>query len=509
VSVRRVVYDSQSNWALLAIALLGCALAVGSAVAWFASRQDASFWLAVATLSFATVGSIAFAGKTGDWLSPLVLGAIFYLLAYVGGAIYFWYRPDNPNGNIALAVGRPELTRAVWLALVAWVMFTVGYVARPLGWLVPLVPRLPAAARQRSPAWVVLSLLSLGWAARLHQVATGRYFHTALSVTQSTSTSWILTVASDLPLLATAFLGAWTWHSRRSGSVSPPAWMFWTLVLVETLWRAPTGGRGDLVALAIMVIVVAYYGRGVFPLRTATVATLAIVFVVFPFVEVYRGSEDGAYDAYQLAPRQHLRQAARQTLVPSSARAGVDEGVTATFSRFSDVVSLAFIVAPDAPGSGRKPGETLLWSGQAFVPRAILHHKVDPGTYGNEFGRRFGFLSANDDVISVAATEPGDLYMNFGWIGVVLLMPLVGGVFRFIGDYVSARTRDPAALAIYAVIAWPLISIHETIIAMGLVTVLKLMFVSALLLGGVMAVAPRGKRLAATQGVSRLKIDQG
>jgi hypothetical protein len=475
---------------------MGLSLLLAVAAVWFAGQENFSFSLGIATLTVATLGTLAVGWRSGDLLSPLMLSAAFYLLAYVGGALYFWHNPANPQGNIALTISHSELTDPVWLATAAWVTFIVGYLARPLRWLAGLIPKLPTAARHRSPWWVVLALLALGWPARLYQMATGRYFHTAVSEMASTSTSWLVSVGSGLPLLATAFLGAWSLRFRGSDRRSPPLWMFWALVAVETLWYAPTGERGAIVGLVLMLVVVSYYGKGVFPWRTTCVGALILVLVVFPFGEAYRGDEPGelgAADPYQLAPKQHFSQAIRRTFATTPQRA-ISHGVDATFSRFSDITSLGFIMAPDSPGSGRKPGETLLWSAEAFVPRVILHHKVDPGAYGNEFGRRFGLVSASNYVVSVAATQPGDLYMNFGWLGVVLLMPLVGGAYRFIADYLDARSRDPAALAIYAVISWPLVSIHENILAMGVLGVVKLMFMYCIVLAAVVTVwSPAGR----------------
>jgi hypothetical protein len=76
-------------------------------------------------------------------------------------------------------------------------------------------------------------------------------------------------------------------------------------------------------------------------------------------------------------------------------------------------------------------------------------------------------------------------------LGVLIMLP-VGAVYRLIGDYLGDRGNDPASLAIYAALAWPILSSHETILASGLAGVLKMLVAFALALALAIAItAPR------------------
>jgi hypothetical protein len=146
------------------------------------------------------------------------------------------------------------------------------------------------------------------------------------------------------------------------------------------------------------------------------------------------------------------------------------------------------------------PGETFIWAAEVFIPRAIFGSKEDPGKFGNYFGRQYGMVYSQDKITAIAVTQPGEQYLNFGLIGILFCAPLVGGVYRAISVYFARRRNDPATLALYAGLAWPLVNGHETILAMGLFGVLKVtaLYVVLLVLIGRMRslAAPRGSYAA-------------
>jgi hypothetical protein len=64
--------------------------------------------------------------------------------------------------------------------------------------------------------------------------------------------------------------------------------------------------------------------------------------------------------------------------------------------------------------------------------------------------------------------------LNFGVIGIIVGMPILGCLYRLINDIFAARQTDPLIAAIYAVCLWPLISGMEVIVALGVFGVIKL-----------------------------------
>jgi hypothetical protein len=247
---------------------------------------------------------------------------------------------------------------------------------------------------------------------------------------------------------------------------------------LEFAFYLPSGSRGSIIGLALMIVVVRYYGLGRRPSWIALAITAALtMLVVFPLELTYRNTTGG----YQSNPQAALKSASTGLFSqrPSDAwRTGFD----ATFSRFSDVTAVAALLHTGPGAIDIKPGETLLWSAETFVPRAFYPAKADPGRFGNEFGRAYGLVANNDRRTSIAFPEYAEFYLNFGVLGMVLGMAVIGAFLRLVGDYFIGRKDDPAALAVYATAAWELVNGQESIVAVGLFGVVKLMLVLGLLL---------------------------
>lgn len=405
--------------------------------------------------------------RTSDAFSVLSFGAIFYLLAFCAGGLYFWITPGVRFSDV---IDHHDLIWALEVANVSWYLFAAGYFANPLRALSRVIPVLRQTPNVSSIGRTVLPLEICGWAARAEILNSGRYFHTiATGSVVSTGSSWIIASLALLPTLAAAFVGAHHYQHVRSYGASGLRWTYVTLIVVEIAWYIPTGERGSLVGIALMLAIVRYYGlRRRVPVAILVTTVLSLMFVVFPFGLLYRGNND----VYQTHASQALR-AAVSTMEQRDIRQWIGAGTYATFSRFSDVTSLAAVHHRGRSALPMKRAQTLIWSMEGFVPRALLKTKDNPGLFGNTFGRAYGIVAHTDRITSIAVTQPGDFYLNFGFLGIMLGMPVVGAFYRLLNDYFKERSVDPASLAIYSVVAWPIINGHEVTLAVGLVGVLK------------------------------------
>jgi hypothetical protein len=84
------------------------------------------------------------------------------------------------------------------------------------------------------------------------------------------------------------------------------------------------------------------------------------------------------------------------------------------------------------------PAKVPYWDGQtylplltSFIPRIIYPDKPTENT-GNEFGRRYSYLGSSDDTTSFNLPWIVEMYANFGALGVLMGMPLVGMMLAFI-----------------------------------------------------------------------------
>lgn len=468
---------------VLAITL---ALAVGVIVGY---GVPASLGLAV-LVGTGTAGILMAAALiTGrDPFSVFGLIAAFYLVAFVIGAVYFHYdySAAEDQGFWFTPAG---LTTALGIGLAGFAALTVGYLANPLGRFRSWLPSCPTMTRE-APILTVALLYAIGWMARAVQVTSGDYFHTSTTATASTGATFLVNSVAAAPTLATALVGAvsymgWAERHRRAWTRA-----FWGLLAIEAAWYLPSGERARLIGLALATLILMYYARGrTLPWRSLIVGTLLLVLVVFPFVNAYRGQWGNDW-TYQKNPGRGFQEGVK-ALTSHDPATTIKLGFRVSLSRFSDVASVATIVSKGRELSARHPGETLSWTLDAVVPRAIAPSKHDPAAFGNEFGRAYAILAHFNATTAIAISQPGELFLNFGWLGVAIGMAVLGTVFRALNDYFAARDSDPAALAVYSIAALPLINSLESIVAVGLAGLFKSVFVLLLLLWATTAVAER------------------
>jgi hypothetical protein len=467
-----------------------CAACVCLGAAMVLAVDVDGFWfiLLLSALTISTVAVLLYEGRRRDGLSPLGLAAIFYLLGYGSGALYFWLSP-NPSADLLEELyyvpSRDELTTALAFALGAWLLFLIGYAWNPFRVITRALPRVSEPRSMRSVLPLVVPMLIAGWIARASLISSDRYFHRPTDEVVATGTSYLTYVIGSLPLVAAAIVGAYHYLGRAPRGSRRYRNLYWLLVLIEAAWVVPTGSRGQVIGVLVLILVVRYYAsdRGI-PRRTVVVTGILVVFVVFPFALAYRND---ATD-YRTSTTTALGNAADRTFSEGPGRT-LDKGFAATFSRFSDVVSLSEAIRVSRSAHVRRQGETIRWLGEGFVPRAVLPNKADPGLFGNEFGRNYNFIGSGDYVTSIAVTHPGEAYLNLGLLGVILMMPFAGALYRVLADYLGGRRGDPIMIAVYAAVAWPIMSSHETILANGYAGVIKLLVAYSIVIAVILFVA--------------------
>jgi hypothetical protein len=478
--------------ALVKIYLLatGSALAAGAVVGIGIPHSLALVALALA--GGAGIVAAAAVITRRDLFSVFALIAIFYFLAFVVGAIYFHYDYSAATDH-GFWFTSDGLYTALGVGLVGFGALSLGYVANPLDRPRKWLPRCPSLTREAPLLTVVLFLFMVGWMGRAVQIASGDYFHTSVTTTANTGATFLVNTVASVPTFVTALVGAAAymgWDARHE-----LAWKraFWGLLAVEAAWYLPSGERARLAGLALAALILMYYARGrKMPWRALAVGATLLVFVVFPFVNAYRGQWGNDW-SYQESPEKGFQEGVK-ALTSGDVPATLESGLRITLSRFGDVGSVGTIVSKGRDLSPRSPGETLSWTLDAVVPRAIAPGKQDPGAFGNEFGRAYGILAPFNTTTSIAISQPGELFLSFGWLGVLAGMAVLGAVFRGLNDYFADRDSEPVTLALYSVAALPLINGLESIVAVGLIGLLKTLFVMMVLIWAANAVAERLSR---------------
>jgi hypothetical protein len=426
----------------------------------------------------------------GDPAGPLGLVGMFYFCAFAGGGLYYWIHRTSVVGG---TFSEDSLGAALTLAALGLGSLMIGYASNLFRPVLGFLPRVRADRGEHAFFAAAIVVFAVGWIARVWMVETGRFFHTAID-SGTTGSSWFTAVASRLPLLTFAMVTIYGYSTigRRRRRLKILAGF---LALTEVAWALPSGTRADVVGVVVTYILASYYGRARIPRALLIAGAATLIFFVLPFGSAYRGD-----NVTYIHDPAHSFVSGALSVVQRSPGEIVRTGADATFKRFSDAQSVAAIVE-----RGRKPiagssTKTLRWSAEAFVPRALLPTKDDPGLVGSRFAEAYGFSQGGTSLTSVAVTQVGELFLNFGVFGVAIGMVLVGSCYRLIGEYFNHRRHDPVAGAIYAAAAWPLIVGQETIIAGGLIGNVKQIALTTILVVLVMFINPvaqgAGSRLA-------------
>jgi len=208
--------------------------------------------------------------------------------------------------------------------------------------------------------------------------------------------------------------------------------------------------------------------------RKAVLATLLVsVFVIFPIYNAFK-LQSQALDTGRRLDR---------TLTAAAgwdSNAYLDHSLGAFMSRMTIVTSVAAIVCDTGRWVDYKYGETLFLAPIGlFIPRIVWPDKPDI-SIGREFGHTFRFIHPLDRETEVAPSIVGDFYWNFGVVGVVLGMPLMGAAYRwYYRRYGEGSGFDPIRKAIYATLL-PTVLLFEAnvaIITAGAVKVLAILVV--------------------------------
>ena len=383
------------------------------------------WWLALSAVVFllACLAAIASAsGRLGLLSWSAGIPAFYALFFFVLPLLIRMTQPAVEEADRALA-------QALWVATVGILGFAAG------ANLMRVVPR-PAASYDlgglltldvgRNP-WMFSAFATIGTAALLWSYAFG-YF--GLIGTRGGEVSEVAGPVTALGfLLAIAHVMAWN-RFFATGERR----LLWFGV-VSTVLMAGLGILGNSKAQIVMPFVLiglCLWGvSGRIPFKLFATAVLLYAFVAFPFVTAARS-------AYAVAEftgsRDLLAELAIDYLL--SAR-WMDDAAD-----FSVVQSLGRDLLPYFAHIVQQAGNTVdFMSGRTYgdaleilVPRFLSPDKPDM-SIGNWTAQAFGMIAPDDDLTNLSPTYMGELYMNFGSVGVLAGMAVVGALAVLVDRY--------------------------------------------------------------------------
>lgn len=144
-----------------------------------------------------------------------------------------------------------------------------------------------------------------------------------------------------------------------------------------------------------------------------------------------------------------------------------------------DALPVGFF-AGEVERSGLQRGATMRYAAYAFIPRAVWPDKPTV-TRGGWFAAYLGFARrAEDSTVSLGMTATGELYWNFGVLGVCLGMfvfgSMIGGLWRLAGVDPSHR---PLHMFLYLVLLFRIVNRSEAVSVLVSLVALYLLFRAA------------------------------
>lgn len=224
-----------------------------------------------------------------------------------------------------------------------------------------------------------------------------------------------------------------------SGSVAAAA--FYGTIIVVAGWI----GRGRLSAIWLVGILVG--GVVIVSLRGVSDQYRKIVW--------YQEQGGGIMQRTQL-----FFELLQQRITTDGVDGAITQGFETTAGRSANLDLLADVIR-------RTPDEIPYWGGTtylslvgAFVPRFLWPDKPTK-ELGQAFGHRYGYVGVNDTGTAVNLPILVEFYLNFGMIGVVIGMAVVGLIYRLVERAVNNPGQDDILSLAGIVLMIPLTNIES------------------------------------------------
>ena len=270
----------------------------------------------------------------------------------------------------------------------------------------------------------------------------------------------LLSFTAMLSLLGIALLTILAAQKRLSRR---ERWGLYAGIILMALLRAGSGLVSNVVILALTVFLAVWAGGGRLGFRWVSIGALSVAAMIAmrSVAMEYRARSWFAETQLSLSGRALLM---GQLLVSKVEAEGpvatVEDGWNIVAGRSANLDLLADVV--------RQTGTTVpFWGGETYlslvgfaIPRFIWPSKPTK-TLGQDFGHRYGYLDSWDTWTSINLPFLVEFYANFGEIGVLIGMTIVGLAYRLLDNDLN-RAGQPLQVTICSLgLLVPLLNIES------------------------------------------------
>jgi len=405
-----------------------------------------------------------------DSLEPLITFSLIYFLVFGLGALHASIDP--------LAYGSlfTDPLPGLLMALAGLPLLLLGYYWLPQGSVRKLASWFPEWNMGPAIGTAVVFLV-IGAVALAQLFRPGTYFFYA-AITQSTTDLSVTGFFQGFFFIGLTMLSIIAFSTGRKSLRLTVL----VLAVAATIALLPTARRYWLLLIAVAVVVPYHFYRRPIPVKAIVGTILALVFLLYPIGQLYRNA---SLDALQSGPSEVPRVAISMANSLSQMSPGeyVSFSMRAAFYRVNYALVLTRMeqVYPDQ--QDYLYGKTYLPGVTSLIPRYFWPDKPSFDYY-NEFGRATGFLPSWDTTTVIFYSSVGELYLNFGILGLVIGMLVYGVLFKALYATVGESGRSPSAVLLYSLVFLDLVRVEGPLgpalpadfrwFAVGLVTLMLL-----------------------------------
>lgn len=382
--------------------------------------------LSIGSVAFLVLSFYLFSRKAWrDPFHPDIMLTIGYLAQFVVPVllllIFFFDEKQVTEFNEVL----PYVPDVLTAVLIAQVFFNISFYFRGK------YDQRDVVFREKWCAFIILLILFV-WLSRLFLVLTGSYFHTIHSDFMFTSVLHSpMAVLSTLGRIVTVYATLRIFKVRNIRK----EWFSLTYIFADILWHSFSGKRAELLIAFICILLSYIFIRKKIPV---------LFFIIFLGILVFGSAFFGHYRG-ELGKQSSRRETISITDASTASlkKLTVRNATEIFLRRMNDGKYAAgcFKAVPDTiPFLHGKTYKMILW---IPVPRMIYPNRP-------QFIADYNSIIRSRKGTSAPVTAVGEAYINFGWLGVCLIFPILGLIYKFMDSLFKERLSfTEAAILIF------------------------------------------------------------
>lgn len=276
-------------------------------------------------------------------------------------------------------------------------------------------------------------LIVLSWVARVSLLSTGTYYHQFRSEFQFKETALASALSQISGFGIYIIAGLWLQvFIRKQSDIVTKNWLILAIcfTLAELIWYLPAGGREPVLILGIIVLISYLFFSRKLPIKILLISSFFAILVIV-FMGSYREaihSNSSSASSIKFSEISYSAATAKDQTIDNW-ESGEWISIASRPSEFRPVAAIIDGVPSSIP---YLMGDTYLDIIWIFVPRFIYPNKPMTILPINQW-----FFQ--DEGGSSPTTLIGEAYLNFGWLGICLVLLIVGWVSSLFDTFMWNR----------------------------------------------------------------------